>query len=401
MKIIIISHAGGSPYHGPNMRSYYLARTLVSRGHVVEIVSSSTFHKYVNPPKVKNAITNETIDGINYKWIKTIKYPKRNYRQILNQFDFALKIWKYRKVIVGKNVDVVIFSSPPPIAILPVIKIKRKSKFSLIFEARDIWPMGILGLGMISAYHPYALLLSYIERKAYKEADAIVSVKKGDYVYFKNKFKKYFSKYNYIPNGYYKEQDRSNKNNTLAKTFTFGYVGAMSNVYNIDILLEAAYLLQKKNVNVILQLVGGGSDFNRLKDKANQLNLENVEFIGAVPKNEVMDYLINFDVAIISLNSTPAYKFGISANKMFEYMYAKKPILAIYDTDFDDVVDSGGGISLREPDVNKVADTMVQMSKTSTENLTNMGEQGYQYYLKNYTFDIIADKYEKLFSACL
>lgn len=365
----------------------------------MQIISSSFFHKYVKLPEVHNPITNEIIDGINYRWIKTVEYPKRNYKQILNQFDFAYKLWKYRKELFRDKVDVVIFSSPPPVAILPIIAIKKINKFALIFEARDIWPMGILGLGIINAFHPYALLLSYIEKMAYKRADAIVSVKKGDYVYFNNKFKQHYFKYNYIPNGYDAESSgKQIRNNGINKKFTFGYVGAMSNVYNIDILLEAAELLQRKGIDILVQLIGGGEDFGRLKEKAQELNLKNIDFIGSVPKSKVMSYLLNFDVAIISLNSTPAYKFGISANKMYEYMYAKKPILAIYDTDFDDVVDSGGGISLRNPNRELVASTMEAMLRSPQDHLVSLGEKGYNYYLKNYTFDIIADKYEKLFN---
>ncbi len=399
MKIVIVSHAGGSPYHGPNMRSYYLARKLVGRGHTVQIISSSFFHKYFNPPKVQGAISDEIIDGIEYRWLKTVEYPKRNYKQIINQFDFAFKLWKYRKKLFRDKPDVVIFSSPPPVAILPIIAAKKINKFTLIFEARDIWPMGILGLGLINVFHPYALLLSYIEKMAYKRADAIVSVKKGDYVYFNNKFKQHFFKYNYIPNGYdIESSDKQIQNNGKNKKFTFGYIGAMSNVYNIDLLLKAAVLLQRKGVDILVQLVGSGNDLNRLKNKTSSLNLQNVEFVGSVPKNKVMSYLSNFDVAIISLNSTPAYKFGVSANKMYEYMYAKKPILAIYDTDFDDVVDSGCGISLRNPNPEVVANTMEKMLKLPQDYRVSLGKKGYDYYLKNYTFDLIADKYEELFS---
>jgi len=396
--IYIVSHAGGSPYHGPNMRSYYLAKKMLEYGHSVNIVSSSYFHKYYKLPKVEKSVTLEEIDGVKYRWIKTLKYPKRNYKQILNQFDFAYKLWKFRKSIFDKNADVVIFSSPPPISFLALIFIKKNIGFPVIFEARDIWPMGILGIGKVSSRHPYVKLLSFIEKMAYKYAEAIVSVKKGDVNYFEKNFPDITHKYHYIPNGYY--SNGINKKKTIVKNShnesIFGYIGAMSNVYNLDLILDAAKVLQNENVNAKFILVGGGEDQERLKIKKHKLNLNHVEFIGNIPKNEVMSYLINFDIAIISLQSTPAYKYGVSANKMFEYMYAKKPILAIYDTDFDDVEDAECGITLRNPNTKQLVEKMKELIAMEEQALLEMGNKGYQYYLQHYTFDIIGKKYEAL-----
>ncbi|MDZ7846843.1 MAG: glycosyltransferase [Owenweeksia sp.] len=82
---------------------------------------------------------------------------------------------------------------------------------------------------------------------------------------------------------------------------------------------------------------------------------------------------------------------------MFEYMYARKPILAIYDTDFDDVEDAGCGITLREPSVEEVVQNMKKLAGMDPETLQQMGDNAYQYFTEHYTYDMIADKYEELF----
>ena len=398
MKILVISHAAGTPEIGPNMRSYYLGRKLVQRGHAVHIVGSGRFHKYQNSPLLNNKYTTKVIEGINYHWLPTYNYKKRNYQQVVNQFDFALKLWQYQKKWMKLNPDILIFSSPPPLASIPAIFLKRKLGISLIFEERDIWPLGILNIGKLGKKHLYVKLLQAVENYTYKNADSIVSVKKGDYKYYRENFSKYYKKYYFIPNGY--DVKVSTKTSTLNRSknskFVFGYIGAFSNVYNLRLILEAARQLKSQN-HIFFQLVGTGEDLEKLKTQASEWGLNNVEFTGSVPKDEIMEYLINFDVALISLKTTPAYKFGISANKMFEYMYARRPILAIYNTDFDDVQDAKCGITLKEPSVDEVVQNMKMLANTNPDILQKMGDNAYKYFCEHYTFEIIANRYENLF----
>ncbi|MDZ7846844.1 MAG: glycosyltransferase family 4 protein [Owenweeksia sp.] len=306
MIVLIVSHAAGTPEIGPNMRTFYLGRKLIKRSHEVHIVGSGRFHKYHHSPLVNNRYTTKEIEGINYHWLPTYNYRKRNYQQVVNQFDFAWKVWQYRKRWMELSPDIIIFSSPPPIAVIPAALLKRKLDISLIFEERDIWPLGILDIGKLSKGHPYVKLLQTIEKHAYRKADAIVSVKKGDYKFYQENFPRHYGKYSFIPNGYDVEDQPEIFNSRTEGNgkFVFGYIGAFSNVYNLELILKAARELKKQN-NIRFQLVGAGEDLKRLKTQAAEWGLSNVEFTGSVPKNKVMSYLKNFDVAMISLKSTP------------------------------------------------------------------------------------------------
>ena len=72
--IWIINQYTGSSYYGMNYRSYYLAKEFVQNGHSVTIFAGSYSHLFTNLPKVKGCFTKETIDNINYIWVKTPKY---------------------------------------------------------------------------------------------------------------------------------------------------------------------------------------------------------------------------------------------------------------------------------------------------------------------------------------
>ena len=91
-KIVIINSTGGSPYHGPNFRSYYIGKNLLKFGYDVTIIANSYFHKFYNAPTLKSAFKNEEIDGLKYIWVKTKKYRNRGIFQVLNQIQFTLKL---------------------------------------------------------------------------------------------------------------------------------------------------------------------------------------------------------------------------------------------------------------------------------------------------------------------
>ena len=92
-KGVIVNSTGGSPYHGPNFRSYYIGKNLLKFGYDVTIIANSYFHKFYNTPLLKGTLTYEVIDGLNYIWIKTKKYQTRGFFQVLNQNNKPKIIW--------------------------------------------------------------------------------------------------------------------------------------------------------------------------------------------------------------------------------------------------------------------------------------------------------------------
>ena len=156
MKCFVISHSGGSPYHGPNMRWYYLGRSLKFHGVETVIISSSYFHKYFSPPKFEGNEKIEFIDGLRYFWLKTRHYRKRGYSQVLNQFDFVRKALRKNADLSKEQPDIVVASSPHPLVFFPAWKLANKLKLGsflkceicgrLFFRSWDLCLLGILML---------------------------------------------------------------------------------------------------------------------------------------------------------------------------------------------------------------------------------------------------------------
>jgi hypothetical protein len=74
MNILYIAHYAGSKNHGMAFRLYYWAKEWLKSGRQVTIIAASHSHLRNVQPDVTESITEETIDGIQYSWIKTGKY---------------------------------------------------------------------------------------------------------------------------------------------------------------------------------------------------------------------------------------------------------------------------------------------------------------------------------------
>lgn len=404
MRILIFSHAAGSPYHGPNMRWYYLGQRLLSLGCEVTIVGASWFHKYMNAPTDRGSAGEEKIDGIHYVWVKTNVYGGR-LGQLINQFNYVRNALSWvrenNKVI---HYDVVLASSPTPFAIFPAILASKKRSVPLVYEVRDLWPMVIQELSGKSKFHPYFLFLKYVEKIALKYASLVSSVKPGDFKYFNEEYGLEECSFLYAPNGFLSTPcDRNEDGLPLMKSdpqsgeedILVGYIGAMSSYYGLDEFIEAAHILRDMK-DVKFCLVGDGEDYPRLRKQVEKLKLDNILFTGALPRFEAIQKLNNFDICYVGLKDVAANQHGISCNKLFEYMHAGKPVIASYQTMFDPVASANCGVTVPVKEPGEIAKAIVKL-KGSPELRQKLGANGKRYFYKNHDFFIVGKKYYDAF----
>ena len=61
--------------------------------------------------------------------------------------------------------------------------------------------------------------------------------------------------------------------------------------------------------------------------KKRNIENDNIIFVPSVSKSQVQSVISLFDVCYIGWRAKSLYEFGISPNKLFDYMYSSKPIL--------------------------------------------------------------------------
>ena len=399
--IWIINQYAGSPKHGMTFRSYSLAKEFIKK-HKVTIFSASYSHVMSQPPEVHKASTRENIDGIDYLWQKVPGYSNsKSLGRVLSMFIFLFRLF-FVNVRKLEKPDVIIVSSISPFPIWKAYFWAKRFNAKLIFEVRDIWPLTILELGGFKKSNPFVILLQLTENFAYKVSDYVVSVLPNAFSHMKHHGLD-IDRFKHIPNGI-------DINTTLQKTnidlltqlpkdkFIVAYTGAVGIANSLISFARAANIL-KKNDSISFVIIGDGSEKKKiLKYKASN-DLSNLILIDPIPKKNIISFLVeHVDVCFIGLMSQPLFRFGISPNKMFDYLFSAKPIIQSIDSANDIVGDAKAGISVPPENPKEIANAILKIYNMSQSERNELGQNGRAYVEKYHSYEQLAKQYESLFN---
>lgn len=401
MNILLVNHYAGSPEMGMEYRPYYLSREWINMGHKVTIIAADFSHLRKKNVKIKSRFKEEKIDGINYVWIKTPEYSGNGINRVLNIFSFVRKTMRMAKYFAENyKPDAVIASSTYPSDNYVAKKIAKLSNAKHIYEVHDLWPLSPKELGNMSKYHPFILAMQHAENYAYKHADLVISMLPNTKQHMKEHGLD-LEKWHYVPNGICtKEWENPDKMPAeLAsmikklkqdKQFILAYTGGHGPSNALHNLVKAAEELQDNN-DICFLLVGDGILKKDLMLQAKKL--KNVIFFDPIPKAAIPDLLQNIDLACFGTNKSKLYKYGISMNKMMDYMMAAKPVIQYIDTDYDIIQKAGAGMTVGSEDPKALANAILKMKRMPSEELKKAGLNGKKYVLENHDYKILAKKY--------
>ncbi len=137
--------------------------------------------------------------------------------------------------------------------------------------------------------------------------------------------------------------------------FAVVYAGAHGPANGLGLVLDAAEQLQNDAPDVEFVLVGDGVDKEALVAEAAQSGLTNVRFLDPIPKSEMPGLLAAADAGLHVLADVPLFRYGVSPNKLFDYMAAGLPVVTNCPGEVEAIVTSAeAGIAV-EPDEIDVA----------------------------------------------
>ena len=102
MNILYLEHYAGSPEMGMEFRPYYLSREWVRMGHKVTIIAGDFSHLRRKNPNVNEDFQSETIDGIEYVWIKAGRYEGNGVKRAVTMERFVRKLLTHARQIAEK-----------------------------------------------------------------------------------------------------------------------------------------------------------------------------------------------------------------------------------------------------------------------------------------------------------
>ena len=298
-----------------------------------------------------------------------------------------------------KNPDVIIVSPMAPFPIFPAWFLAKIYHCKLIYEVKDIWPLSLVELGGFSSKHPFIRVMSWFEKFALNNSKTIVSNLQNYGLYIKD-YLKIDKKFEWISNGVDLEElchgeSLSQKviDQIPRDAFVVGYTGTIGVANALEYFCESMKYV--KIDNIIFVIVGNGQEKGYLVKKYGYL--DNMLFIDFLDKKQVQSMLDLFDVCYIGWRNKSIYKYGIAANKIFDYMYSGKPILHSYSGGGDLVVSANCGVSVKAGRPQSIANKVLELYNMSKEKRENLGENGKKYVLENFTYEKLAQKYEALF----
>lgn len=396
MNILCVSKYASIPKYGAAARLFYLAKEFAAAQNKVSLITSDSNH-LCDYPQTESVYNYEKISDVDICWIKTKKYTRTaSVSRVVSWFDFEWKLFRFNLKKVNKP-DVIIISSLSLLTIFYGYYLKRKFKVPLVFEVRDIWPLTLTEEGGFKRYHPLVLLLSAVERFAYKKSDMVVGTMPNlsEHV---NKISKHRKKVFCSPLGFESSEtsnDMKLNSNPFESVFPnnkkiIGYAGSMGISNALDNYIS---VIKKKSANedVFFMLVGSGD--LKLKYQKELEDYSNVKFLEKIPQYQVKYFLAKCDLLYLSTHQSKIWEYGQSMNKVVQYMLAGKPIIASYSGYPSMINEADCGTFVSSNSIEDLYSAINNYSEMESSELAKIGLRGKVWIEQHRNYKTLAQEY--------
>lgn len=333
MHVLYFHQHFSTPQGSAGTRSYEMSQALIRAGHSVTMVCGSYAQGNTGlSMPFKKGRRRGAVDGIDVIEFALNYGNHMGFVQRLGVFlNFAA-----RSIIAAlrEPADVVFATTTPLTAGIPGIFARWLKRKPFVFEVRDLWPELPKAMGVIR--NPVVLwLMAVLEWASYRSADRLVGLSPGivEGIAARGVDK---SRIAMVPNGCDMDlfsapeaawRPDDVQDDQLLAIFT----GTHGNANGLDAVLDAAAILKKRGRDDIrIALVGQGREKPKLIAEARERSLDNVLFLDPVSKTKLTGLMAGADLGLQTLRNVPAFYFGTSPNKFFDYISAGLPVLNNY-----------------------------------------------------------------------
>lgn len=334
MRVLYFHQHFTTPDGSGGTRSYELARALIGRGHAVTMVCGQSDRAQLNLPyDERRRWSRGTIDGIDVISLP-LTYSNRDGLG-RRSWLFTRFAWRSIRLAMREDYDVLFATSTPLTAALPGIAAKRRwRRKPFVFEVRDLWPELPRALGL---RNPILLgSMSLLEWMAYRHADACIGLAPGIVDGIRRRSPS-GRRIEMVPNGCDLDLFHPGKRAPLELPgiapgdFVAGFIGAHGVANRLDALLDAAAEIKRRGRSDIkLVLIGDGKCKDALAARAQQEGLQNCLLFDPVKKSAVAKITAGLDCGLMILANVPAFYYGTSPNKFFDYISSGIPVVCNY-----------------------------------------------------------------------
>ena len=333
MNILYFHQHFSTPKGSGGIRSYMMAQALIKSGHQVTIVCGSISCGHTG---LSGAFLSGKREGI-VNGIRIIEFDLAYsnsdgfIRRSMTFMKFAIKSMG---LALTEKYDVLFSTTTPLTAGIPGIFARWFRGKPFVFEVRDLWPELPKEMGVIK--NPLIItLMSFLEWASYKSAHRCIGLSPGIVEGIKKRGVDE-SKIAMIPNGcdlsIFSKPSKPWRPKGVKETDLMAiFTGTHGLANGLDAVLKTALELKSRGrEDIKLVLVGEGKLKPQLEIRAKKLELKNMVFHSPVNKQKLSGLMASADIGMQVLANIPAFYYGTSPNKFFDYISAGLPVINNY-----------------------------------------------------------------------
>lgn len=386
-------------------RHLELANVFAKNGYHVAVITSSFHHGkraylYDEPVHIVDRAEN-----VRYVYLHSAPaYTTNGVKRVLNMLDFCRCFNREERRISAETgiPCFVIASSAHPFAWETGYHFAKKFKAKFIAEFRDIWPRSLVEVQGLSPRHPLVQMFGAMEKRAYRRADAVVSTMPFAWKHVCQVSGVHREKVFWMPNGINTEEiDRWTAENIqlpeelqayLDTHWCCVYEGSIAKCEYVDFLVETFRYVKEPQIH--LAIIGDGGEKENLRSLIKAYGMENVRLFPEVSKKQVCGALGKAHCCVATIHDIPIYQYGISMNKLSDYLYSGKP--TIFACGVDNVVREAGHFALPYCSPQQMAETIEAVYRLPEASLAELADKGRQLIREEYDYNVIGRRYLKM-----
>jgi glycosyltransferase involved in cell wall biosynthesis len=411
----LVNHYADAPDRPSGTRHYDLARQMLRRGHPVTVFASGFSHVTQREERLGNGqlYRSQWFDGVRFVWLRTIPYRGNTWRRQANMLSFLVVFLIVQTRFSAP--EAVVGSTVHPFAALGAWLVARARGGRFLFEIRDLWPQTLVDLGAMRQGSVGERLLRALEALLVRRATTVIALLPGVRDYLRDQGLP-ADHVVYLPNGVdlaiFDELAQADDEGAPAAVgsglatirelrsqgrLVVGYVGSFGRVNDVGVIIEAAALAEVRAPGrVAVVLIGDGPERSDLERRA--ADVASVAICPAVAKRFVPRVLVELDAAVVHATATPVYRYGMSFNKLFEYMAAGRPVIFACASAYDPVAAEGAGLTVAPDDPEALAAALLGLVDIGPVARSRMGASGRRHVEREHSIERLGRTFERIVS---
>jgi glycosyltransferase involved in cell wall biosynthesis len=301
-----------------------------------------------------------------FRAVWTTPYRGNGIDRIVNWCSYSIGAF-----IVGlrqRRLDVVYASSPHLLAGVVGYALARIRRAGFVLEIRDLWPRILVDMGHMKPTSMVYRLVRQLELFLYRHAGEIVVLAEGSAESIRKDCPE-GTAITFVPNGSdpatfeVAETRTALRNRHGLSGLVFVYAGAHNPANGLNLVLDAAERIRADLPEVSFVLVGDGLEKPTLMADAARRGLSNVRFLDPIPRSDIAGLFAAADVGLHVLADVPLFRYGVSPNKLYDYMAAGLPVVSNSPGEVGGTIDrTGAGLAVGPDDLDKAVRRMAAAS---------------------------------------